>query len=97
MTQQPKFITAQAMVGRPDDWRGEMLAGVYELDVELAVRESMTEQQWNRWREDHPDALAQVVAEIGKRLSENLVIDARLDEYVAEAIKELKNGDRRQN
>ena len=90
MTQPSHIRTRQELLGRPDDWIGELLAGIYEVDVEFAIYESMDPPQWQQWREQHPDQLEQMVKWIKDRLLDNLVIDAELDQYVTDADRQIK-------
>ena len=90
MTQPSHITTRQKLLGRPNGWIGELLAGVYEVDIEHAIYESMDPQQWQQWREQHPDQLEQMVEWIKDRLLDNLVIDAELDQYVIDAGREIK-------
>ena len=85
-----KFIfTQQELVGRPKGWTGDMLAGIYPIDVEYAVFEHLGKDHWTNWRTNHPTQLDEVVNYIRERMVANLVIDANLDEYVNDALKEI--------
>ena len=90
MTQQNEktTFTQQELVNRPDGWTGGILAGVYQIDIELALFLYMGKNKWDSWRALHPEQLDEVVSQVGKRLADNLVIDANLDEYVHEALQE---------
>ena len=90
--QEQNVPTRQDLLGKPDLWTGEALVSVYEVDVEYAVYEHITandQNTWITWQEEHPELLNEIVGEIRQRLGDNLVIDARLDEYVVNVIKEL--------
>ena len=93
MTQQnQKFIyTQQELVGRPENWTGEIIAGIYPIDIEYAVFEYLGNDKWTSWRRDQPTQLDEVTSYISERLTDNLVIDARLDEYVSNALQELSD------
>ena len=56
--------TIQDEVGRPDGWTGDLLAGVYEIDVEYAVRSFLGVEKWERWRGQYPDDLGIMVGKM---------------------------------
>ena len=89
--------TRHQLLGRPDGWTGKLLAGVYEADVEYAIYENVVDvehweidsEPWRVWKEQNPEAIGYIVEYIKNRLIDNLVIDARLDEYVIDARAEM--------
>lgn len=87
MCQHMRATAKQEMTSRPDERTRKLLAGVYDIDVERAVSEYLGKAEWERWRERHPEQLEEIVERIGEQLADNLLIDARLEEYVSENLK----------
>lgn len=71
-------------IGREPDWTGEVLASVYELDVEIAIFNVVGRETFDDMREN--DLIEPLVGAVKKRLIDNLVTDARLDEYIMDIV-----------
>lgn len=86
-TQPHAAQTMQQVLGKPEGWTGEMLAGVYELDVlwqiHLAVGQVMPDWQS---RMEQAGCLDTLVANVKNILTYDIATDVRLDELVAQEL-----------